>query len=358
VAIVAVALSATAAPLRRASAFAAAGIPERLSDREFWRLSADLSEPNGAFQSDNLVSNERPFQTVVPDLLRRRGRGAYVGVAPDQNFTYIAALDPKIAFIVDIRRGNLQEQLMYKAIIELSADRADFYARLFSRKRPDGLGPLSSVQEIVTAFAGVAPGEALYKENLKAIDDQLTKRHGFPLGEDDRAGIEYIYGRFFTFGPSITYRSTSVGSGRNSGGGMPSYAELLMQSDAEGQHRSYLANEGNFQTLKSLESRNLLVPVVGDFAGPKALRAIGRYLAEGGTTVTAYYVSNVEQYLFQNGVWQNFYRNVATLPLDESSVFIRSTGGVTVLDPIRTMVRDVAEGKVQTYQDVRARTSR
>ena len=79
-----------------------------------------FSEPSGYFQSENLVSNEHTFQHVVPALERlgRPGR-VYVGVAPDQNFTYMIALKPQLAFIVDIRRGNLHTQLMYKALIEL-----------------------------------------------------------------------------------------------------------------------------------------------------------------------------------------------------------------------------------------------
>src|SRR6186997_1494954 len=41
-----------------ASPVAAAALPQRLSDRDFWQLSTDLSEPNGSFRSDNLLSNE------------------------------------------------------------------------------------------------------------------------------------------------------------------------------------------------------------------------------------------------------------------------------------------------------------
>jgi hypothetical protein len=63
-----------------------------------------------------------------------------------------------------------------------------------------------------------------------------------------------------------------------------------------------------------------------------ARKAIGKYLREHDTTVTAFYVSNVEQYLFQvqggrgnrNGGAQTFYENVAVLPLDSSSWFVRS----------------------------------
>ena len=82
-------------------------IPERLGDSEFWSLSAGMSEPGGYFHSDNLVSNELGFQYVIRDLLAAVGSGSvYVGVGPDQNFTYVAALRPRIAFVVDIRRQN------------------------------------------------------------------------------------------------------------------------------------------------------------------------------------------------------------------------------------------------------------
>src|SRR6185369_4804307 len=98
-----------------------------------WQLSQQLSEPNGFFRSDNVVSDEAIYPEVVPTLADDgRRHGVYLGVGPEQNFTYIAALDPRIAFIVDIRRGNLQLQLMYKALFELSSDRADFVSRLFS----------------------------------------------------------------------------------------------------------------------------------------------------------------------------------------------------------------------------------
>src|SRR5437660_11608210 len=91
--------------------------------------------------------------------------------------------------------------------------------------------------------------------------------------------------------------------------------------------RSYRAYEENFAFLKSLESKNLVVPVVGNFAGAKAIRAVGKYVRENGGQISAFYLSNVEQFLHQDGIWDNFCRSVATLPLDESSTFIRSVRG-------------------------------
>jgi len=302
---------------------AAQSIPDQLTNEEFWKISSDFSEPDGKFRSDNLLSNEIWFQWVIPDLLKTAKLGrVYLGVGPEQNFTYITALRPKMAFIIDIRRGNLDLHLMYKALFELSKDRAEFVSRLFSRKRPDGLGPRSTVREIFAAYSGVRPNEELYAENLKAILEHLTVTRGFPLSEIDVAGIEYVYRNFYEFGPEINYSSS--GGGFGGGGNRVSYHELMIETDTAGESRGYLATEESFAFLKELETKNLVVPVVGDFAGSKAIRAVAQYLKGLNATVSAFYLSNVEQYLQQSGVWSRFCANAAALPLDASSRFIRS----------------------------------
>src|SRR4029453_906727 len=172
-------------------------LPARLTDAEFWALSQTLSEPGGSFRSDNLLSNEVYLQYVIPDLLavNKPGR-VYMGVGPEQNFTYIASLRPSMVFIVDIRRGNLDLHLMYKALFDLSKDRADFLSKLFSRKRPEGLTAASSVTDIFRAFSvysGQPPDDALFEENFKAIIDNLQKTHKLPLLDEDVPGIRYVY---------------------------------------------------------------------------------------------------------------------------------------------------------------------
>ena len=335
-------------------------LPAKLSDLEFWALIDSLSEANGYFQSDNLVSNEDTFQFVIPRLLETtKPGGVYLGVGPDQNFTYIVALKPKIVFITDIRRGNLDAHLMYKALFELSADRADFLSRLFSRKRPAGLGADSSVAALFAAYGAVESSQALYDETWKTMIDLLTKQHGSPLAAGDIAGIEHVFSSFSSVGPSLSYAMN--GGGR---GGMryPSYQDLQLADDGQGHQRGYMATEENFKLLKAIEHDNRIVPIVGDFAGPKALRSVGKYLAEHGATVTAFYTSNVEQYLFQNQVWGEFARNVATLPQDETSTFIRScfntcvspvgSRSVSLLDSIPRLLRDVNEGRITNYSQV------
>jgi hypothetical protein len=225
----------------------------------------------------------------------------------------MVATRPRFAVIFDIRRGNLDLQLMYKAIFELSKDRPAFLSMLFSKAVPAGVTAKSTAAELFSAFAASQTSQTLYEQHLKAIEQHLTKTHALPLTADDLAGLEAVYQAFYSNGFYV--RSN------------PSYADLMTATDAAGVSRSYLATEEGFQLLKDLESRNLVVPVVGDFGGPKAIRAIGTYLKARGATVAAFYLSNVEQYLYQDGKWDAFCRSVATLPLDPSSTFIRSSSG-------------------------------
>ena len=315
----------------------AAAPPKELTDGQFWNLSRDSSEEDGFFRSDNLLSNETSFQYVVPDLLKtvKQGR-VYLGVGPEQNFTYISAVRPAMAIIIDIRHGNLDVHLMYKALFELSRDRVDFVSRLFSRKRPAGLTTNSTATEIFSAFLAAEGSRELYEENLQAIEDHLVKKHGFPLSSGDREGIRWALSNFYRFGPAISYGSSLSSSippaivGASGGGGRGNgvtYADLMTADDGRGQNRSYLATEENFAFLKDLETRNLVVPVVGDFSGDRAIRSVARYLNSLDAPVSAFYLSNVEQFLVQDGKWNKFCASSSMLPLDETSAFIRSGRG-------------------------------
>jgi len=156
--------------------------------------------------------------------------------------------------------------------------------------------------------------------------------------------------------------------------------------DLDGVQRSYLATEDLYRTLRDLEQRNLIVPIVGDFGGPKALRSVARFLDVHHATLSVFYTSNVEQYLFRDQAWQHFYENVAAMPLDSHSTFIRayfnntagrpllvvpqdrngsgaglpSTGfggpagprSTTLLNPISLLLAAYSEGHINSYYDV------
>jgi hypothetical protein len=313
----------------------AATLPTRLTDSVFWKLLTDLSEPNGAFRSDNLVSNEIRFQWVLPELMRTvSAGGVYLGVGPEQNFTYIAALRPKIAFILDVRRGNVDLHLMYKALFELSADRADFVSRLLSRRRPAGLSPNATAAEMFADFASVEPNETFALETRAAIRNRLVTQHRFPLNGEDLRRIEEIHRVFLLAGTKIQYSPY----GSFGGTVQPTFADLMAATDEMGNARSFLATEQAFAFVKDLERRNLVLPLVGNFAGAKTVRAIGSYLRRNRAAVSVFYVSNVEEYLRQDSTWQAFCANVAALPATSGSVFIRAVR----LDPLNPAVEGFA----------------
>jgi hypothetical protein len=258
------------------------------------------------------------------------------------------------------------QHLMYKAIIEMSSDRAEFVSRLFSRTRPEGLNSKANAEELFAAFEKADRNRQLYTETFAAILSHLEDKHGFRLSAEDEKSIEYVFNAFYVGGLELNYNGPSA-IGLGGRGRMPSYSELMIQTDREGLNRSYLSSEETFRILQDLEKKNLVVPLVGDFAGPKALRAVGDYLREHGATVSVFYLSNVEQYLFQqDDDWSKFFTNVGTLPLASNSTFIRSifnglipprsTGfglrSASVLSPIDELLNAFTAGQLRTYYDV------
>lgn len=339
---------------------AAEVLPGEISDEVFWKMVVDMSEPDGSFQFENFLSNELGYQWVIPRLLDgSKPGGAYLGVAPEQNFTYIAALRPKIAFIIDIRRQNMIELLMYKALFELSETRADFLSKLFARKRPEGLDEKSSASELFESYRWIRPDPQIERPTIQAIKDLLVRSHKFELRPGDLSGfssIEYVYSVFAGAGPNLDYSTGGRGAGINN----PTYEDLMEIDDGAGQRRSYLASEENYRFVRDMEKKNLIVPLVGDFAGPKTIRAVGRYLKDHDSKVTAFYLSNVEQYLFNDERAGDFYENVAMLPLDSRSTFIRSFSGAggpfrfqSTLSSMETLVKEFREGRIRQYGNLR-----
>ncbi len=357
-----IALTMVAAP-EAAPRTAVQPLPTHLADSTFWRMVTTMSEPGGYFRSDNFVSNETGYQQIVGRLRAATPPGGvYLGVGPDQNFTYIIALRPRMAFIVDIRRQALLQQLMYKALFEMSPTRADFLANLFARPLVRAPDTGASAPVLFRALYAARPDTAQYRATLQAIDRLLTQRHHFTLSSDDLDGLAYVYGAFFDLGPDITYSGGSRGG--RWGRWMPSYAEMMQETDSAGQNIGYLGSAARYRAIRDFEGANLLVPLVGDFGGPKALRAVGRYVRDHGAVVTTFYTSNVEQYLFQSETsWRHFYANVATLPLDRRSVFVRSVFGFgyrggygmrgeLLVTPIERILQAFKAGQIHGYWDV------
>jgi hypothetical protein len=334
------------------------GAPRGQAPPPFAAQVAALSEPGGYFDTDNLISNERSYQQVLGELRSRKVRGgAYLGVGPDQNFTYIAEVRPAIAFIVDVRRDNLLLQLLFKALFAASRTRVEYLAHLTGRPVPADIEPwrAASIDKLVAYIDGTPA-----RPGAPKLRSSEVGRFGVPLSTEDRSTIDRFHHRFITDGLSLRFEST----GRPPQSHYPTLRDLLRETDESGRQGGYLASEEAFQFVKGLQARDLIIPIVGDLSGPSALAAIGRALAARQERVSAFYVSNVEFYLFGNGAFPRFVANLDRLPHAQNAVVIRSIfgryaaparpgdGSTSRLQPIEELRREHAAGRIRQYGDI------
>ncbi len=297
------------------------------TDSAFARLIERLSEPGGYFDTDNLISNEASYLHVLGEM-RELGvqGGAYIGVGPDQNFSYIAELRPTIAFIIDIRRDNLLQHLLFKSLFVLSRNRVEYLSLLFGRPPPEDAAAWRdrSLGELLNYIDATPAEPETIVSSREAVEAELQS-FGVPLSPADLETINGFHTTFMRAGLSLRFTSHN----RPPRPYYPTYRQLLLEKDLTGRQASYLGSEDHFQLIKSMQANDLIVPVVGDLAGQHALVAIGREVAARGEHVSAFYTSNVEFYLMRDGSFDRFADNLSQLPSDERSVIIRSYfGGV------------------------------
>lgn len=293
--------------------------------RDFAGVISRLSEPGGYFNTDNLISNEASYLHVMGALDRFRVKGGvYVGVGPDQNFAYIARIRPKAAFLIDIRRDNMLQHLMFKALFESARNRAEYLSLLLGRPTPaPRFAQVGAGLDAIVDAIDATPPTSASRRNAITIVQRNIGRYGVTLSTDDMATIARFHNAFIDGGLSLQFTTT----GRAPRDYYPTLRQLLLERDANGELAGYLVREADYQFLRTMQRKNLVIPVVGDLAGPRALRAIGTYVQQRGETVSALYVSNAEDYLLRGGSFANYAASVRALPRTRNTVMIRSFFG-------------------------------
>jgi hypothetical protein len=336
----------------------------------FAETIARLSGTGGYFDTDNLISNETGYLHVVPGLLRAGLRGgAYLGVGPDQNYSYIAALRPDLAIVVDLRRDNLLHHLLLKALIQISPTRADYLANLTGRPLP--AGDPESERDVTDlsadALVEVVAAAPVDSANLAAVRRRVISvaaSFGVPLDRDDLETLTRFHGEFVRWGMGLKFTS----AGRAPRAYYPTLGALIAATDLEGTARGYLASEAAYRTVRGLHLRGRIIPVVGDLAGDEALPAVASLLRERGLRVNAFYTSNVEFYLVRQGTFDQFAEGVVALPHGPDAVLIRSVflssfwgehplavpghASVQVLERIDDFSESQRSGEFRSYADL------
>ena len=300
----------------------------------FASLVARLSEPGGYFDSDNIITNEASYLQISSQLEKQHVHGGiYIGVGPDQNFSYIALIRPTMAFMLDIRRDNLLEHLLFKSYFEVARNRLEYLCLLLGKPVPPDIEKWTGrPMGEVLAYIGETKVDSAFVAATRRASNARIDRYGVALDARDHQVIDRYRAIFVRDGLDTRYSSL----GRNNRNNYPSFGRLMMETDRAGRLLSYLADETAYQFVRSMQLRDRIVPVVGNVAGDKAVKAIAQYAAEHHENVEAFYLSNVEQYLMtREGGFDNYARNVKLLPHDSTGVIIRSYfGGFTMAHPL------------------------
>jgi hypothetical protein len=291
-------------------------------------LIARLSEASGDFPSDNFVSNETSYLDVAPALGARALHGrAYVGVGPEQNLSYVALVEPAVAYVVDIRRGNMLEHLVLRGCFEAGETRTGFLTALLARRpratipAPDGAGAgktpdAGGFEPLARAFASAPPDRALRDEGVARTRALLDRLHIERAPRDDE-DVAHIHDAFFARGLALAFTM------KNGGTWYPTLGAMLAARDPSGEEESFLASEERYGRVRALVLANRVIPVVGDFGGGHALAAVAADMRARGLLLGAFYTSNVEQYLFDAHTYRAFVDNVAAMPRDDASLLVR-----------------------------------
>jgi hypothetical protein len=334
----------------------------QISVEQFGRYIDQWSEPEGYFDSDNFISNETSYLHVIDDLHQRvKPGGVYIGVGPDQNLSYIAHTRPMLAIITDIRRQNMLEHLWFKTLFAMASNRVEYLALLVSRQIPP-VKPDASLEQILDAVRRSPTTEKLLQKNVAAINALLTDKYKLKMSADDLSKIEYVARTFWEQNLDLRFSSLGRGNALN----YPTFEEMILETDRQNHHQNYLSSEDLFQWMKKFESENRLIPIVGDFAGPHALKTAGAFLKSNGLHVSAFYTSNVEFYLFGQPAWTRFVANVRSLPIADDSIFIRSYfangprhplnlpghRSTSLIKPMAPFIADYDARRIESYWDV------
>jgi hypothetical protein len=299
---------------------AMAGVPPAgLAPGEWARMQRDLGERGRHFFSDNLVSNESSYLQPAAALARLPRALAYVGVGPEQTFSYLALLEPALAFVVDVRRDNLRLHSLYRALFEEAESRCEWLALLLGRRYDAAVDPgeEAPLAHVLAALEELPPTEVAYRAAHARLVGRLEATPP-PLSRADRHRLDWLHRSFVRYQLGIAFRLRAPGKQR-----YPSLCDMLLARGPDGTG-SFLATGHAYAVVRRLERQRRVVPVVGSLAGSRALPAIAAELDRRGLAVGLVYCSNVEQYLFEQGRWHRWLENLAALPRMPQALVLRA----------------------------------
>ncbi|MDQ6611961.1 MAG: hypothetical protein M3Y64_05980, partial [Gemmatimonadota bacterium] len=200
----------------------------------------------------------------------------------------------------------------------------EYLALWLGKRVPPDVGSWSAKSvEAIVAYMDATPTTDASASAAHSVVNADVRKMGVTLNPSDLATISRFHGEFIAAGLALRFNT----AGRAPQWYYPTLKQLLLERDLEGKAAGYLASEADFQYVKSMERRNLVVPVIGDLGGTHALMAIGAFMTQHGEKLSAIYPSNAEDYVMRDGKFATYAKSILALPRDSHSVMIRSFFG-------------------------------
>jgi hypothetical protein len=323
-------------------------------DQALGKVIDTLSEPDVGRSADNFITNEDSFARVADELTRLAPPGGvYLGVGPDQNFSFIAHAHPRLAFVLDFRRRNALLHLVHKAFFALAPDRESYLAQLLARRPAHRLDNPSS-EQLVAAFEGIEMDRSRLSSSIAEVAETLR-----PLGlvlDSEWDELATIQAKLA--GPGLNARFLALPM-------YPNFARLIRSKDRLGRPAHFLAREDWYQAGRTAQIGDRVLPIVGDFAGPKALPALADWLRHRHLGLSVFYISDVEFFLLRSGRFATYVANLRKLPWLEGAVLIRTStreiphpertpgdSSTTILRPVAKFLEEAEAGRIRTHDDL------
>ncbi|WP_422772381.1 hypothetical protein ACN28C_04875 [Plantactinospora sp. WMMC1484] len=266
------------------------GMPHPAFDDAVRRSLHTAVEPSN-YRLDCFVTNELAYNDVLTRCWPTGTTGGYVGVGPCQNLTYVGALRPRCAVIVDSRLDNVLLHLIFKLIMERATNPVEYLATLLSRQigaPSPGQGPdflISAVE------AGPASAE-LFDANLKWLTTELSGR--WPLTEMHQARVAALYEEFFRRQLDITNVDAPTAANLDEA---PTLREVIRARTSRGVNLHFLTDSDRYDYVRQMHLDGRIIPILGNVGTAETVDRVNELLRTHDEALATLYVSNVEEHV-------------------------------------------------------------
>lgn len=343
--------------------------PDLLEREAFVELIRRLSDPpSGPASADNLMTNEDSIASVMDQAGREVPRDTvYLGVGPDQNFSLIAATRPDSAFILDFRKKNQLLHFLHRALLHVSNDQVEYLAHFWARSFIKcATAPINanrreiSAGELICGFKNTDFQKQLFENAQAKVSEQIRLLNY--VSADELTEIRRIHARLAGAGLQARFLALKM---------YPQMQSLVQALTRSGKPGHWLGSDQHFQTIRELQTKNRIIPIVADWAdSPKntqssAFQRLSDWLISNQKQVGCIYISDVEFFLMRTSIFDKYIENLGQLPIHEEARIIRTStreikhperlsgqSSTTIVRPLRQFIDRASSGKIKTLDDL------